>query len=321
MTKLYYCNKYMRFAVDSYLNIIEKISFPFSSYLREPMCKKSWISFYNVDYYVSHRQSSFFSWFYKIKPTASSNNNEEETSTVDVKPQEKSQYLDIWKRLYGSPEEMEIQKGNANNNGFYLFEKYFSFDPITEYHVLHYPIHLIFSNFKKKRGSTHIHNNLLLKYENHYLSKIVYLSNNDSIDIFSYNKNAVLDEETHSTLVSHPISKSISLYDIFPFMKQISLVNEVIPIPVSNVRFITVQYVHPKMKEPIEMVIGDEYYIDGNELFSFSFILRFLYYQKEDFYFDYNYKIEIIDSSMTQIELKWNKYILIETDSYSICFI
>jgi len=326
LTKLYYRNKQIRFLVDNYLYIIEKVSFPFSSYLREPTCKQNWISFFNVDYHVSYNQSSFFSWFKKIKPDKSDADSETRMSLVKI--QEKSQYIDIWNRLYGSPDEIEIYKGNANKNGFYLCEKYYSFNPITEYHILHYPIHMIFSNFKKKINSTHTPNNLLFKYENHYLSKIIYLSNNKPNETVSYKKNIILkdDTQTYSNIVSHGISSVVSLYDVFPFIKQNSFEKEGtlkkgINLPISNVRFITVQYVHPKMKEPVEMVIGDEYYVDGNELFSFSFILRFLYYQKEDFYFDYNYKIEIIDSSMTQIELKWNKYILIETDSYSICFI
>lgn len=328
LTKLYYCNNYIRGSVDYYLAIIEKLSKPFSSYLREPTCKKNWISFFNVDYHVSYNQTSFFSYFNKNK--SKKNDVDDEIPNAVIQSQENNEYINLCNRIYGSPEEIEIYKGNANHYGFYLCEKYFSFDPITEYHVLHYPIQMIFSNFRKKKVSTHLHNNLLFKYENYYLSKIVYLSNNESTETVSYKTKIGLKdnayEKQHSTMVSHSISKFISLYDIFPFIKQNLLEKENISkkgfhFPVSNVRFIAVQYVHPKMKESIEMVIGDEYYVDGNELFSFSFILRFLYYQKEDFYFDYNYKIEFIDSSMKQFELKWNQYILIEKDSYSICFV
>lgn len=86
----------------------------------------------------------------------------------------------------------------------------------------------------------------------------------------------------------------------------------------SNVYFLTVQYLHPKMTETIEIKIPESYYIVGNQLYSSIFVLRCLQYQSKRFVFDENYTLEILDNNITIFQLKSNEYISIEKDEYKI---
>jgi len=86
----------------------------------------------------------------------------------------------------------------------------------------------------------------------------------------------------------------------------------------SNVYFLTVQYLHPKMTETIEIKIPESYYIVGNQLYSSIFVLRCLQYQSKMFVFDENYSLEILDNNITIFQLKSNEYISIEKDEYKI---
>lgn len=86
-----------------------------------------------------------------------------------------------------------------------------------------------------------------------------------------------------------------------------------------KIRFLTAQYFHPSMKNPIDLTPSVNHYTVGNELFSPSFILRSLHYQKEPFFFDYDYTMEIIDNKLNTVELKCNEYIYIKNkDTYTV---
>ena len=86
----------------------------------------------------------------------------------------------------------------------------------------------------------------------------------------------------------------------------------------SNVSFISVNYVHPKMNSPIALNIDKSMLLTQNELFTPTFVRRYLDYQEEEFVFDMNYLIKIIDSDINMIELTSNQYIRIDKDKYAI---
>jgi hypothetical protein len=86
----------------------------------------------------------------------------------------------------------------------------------------------------------------------------------------------------------------------------------------SNVRFVSVEYVHPDLGEPIPIKLSKEYWQVGNELFSAAFILRYLEYQPVPYLFDDKYKVVFMDGNMDIIELCMGQYIVLGQNKYDI---
>ena len=86
----------------------------------------------------------------------------------------------------------------------------------------------------------------------------------------------------------------------------------------SNVRFVSVEYSHPDLGEPIPIKLSKEYWQVGNELFSAAFILRYLEYQSKPYLFDDKYKLVIMDNNMDIIELSLGQYIVLDKNKYEI---
>lgn len=86
----------------------------------------------------------------------------------------------------------------------------------------------------------------------------------------------------------------------------------------SKVEFMFVEYVHPKMGNTIEIVIPEGMWQTGNILFTPTFILRLLKHQTASYYFDLDYKINIMDHEVQNIILSSDRFILLEEKEYSI---
>jgi hypothetical protein len=86
----------------------------------------------------------------------------------------------------------------------------------------------------------------------------------------------------------------------------------------SKVNFIFVEYNHPKMSSSIELKIPEGMWMEGNELFTSAFVLRQLQHQGEYYYFDMNYILKILDSSVVEFTLNSRQYIVIQSDKYII---
>ena len=116
-------------------------------------------------------------------------------------------------------------------------------------------------------------------------------------------------------LIQHPHSNSIisNIICYNTINKKEIIFNEA-----SNVKFLSVRYFHKYMPEPIFFELDRSYYIVGNEILSDIFILRLLKYQTKYYYFDKNYTLEIIDNDINIKTLNFNKYILLEENSYKI---
>jgi hypothetical protein len=84
----------------------------------------------------------------------------------------------------------------------------------------------------------------------------------------------------------------------------------------SNVRFLSIEYVHPDMDRHISLDIPENMFYVGNELLSSTFILRFLEYVlgKNNFSFDDRYKILIMTKNIDFIELTFDKYLLLDSE-------
>jgi hypothetical protein len=86
----------------------------------------------------------------------------------------------------------------------------------------------------------------------------------------------------------------------------------------SKVEFMFVEYAHPKMGNTIELVIPEGMWRTGNVLFTPTFILRLLKHQTTSYYFDLDYKINIMDQDVQNITLSSNRFIVLEENSYII---
>ena len=92
------------------------------------------------------------------------------------------------------------------------------------------------------------------------------------------------------------------------------------PVTKSTVKFLSILYSHALMTKDIEIRISDEYYLDGNHLFSSVFIKRYLenHYWNQEYHFDENYKLSLMDDNIKFIELNSKNYIVLDKTKYQI---
>ena len=90
----------------------------------------------------------------------------------------------------------------------------------------------------------------------------------------------------------------------------------------SNIRskatFLTIEYTHPQMKKRLIMVLEKDLYFMNNVILSPLFIKRYLEYQPEEFIFDENYTINLMDNNINMITLTYPQSIMLTKDSYTI---
>ena len=88
----------------------------------------------------------------------------------------------------------------------------------------------------------------------------------------------------------------------------------------SSVRFLTVEYCHPRMKTTLLLNLEREYYLEGNHLFSAAFICRMLKYQNsaKDYYFDTNYTLKLMDNNINMTELVYGQYVVLEKEGFRV---
>ena len=86
----------------------------------------------------------------------------------------------------------------------------------------------------------------------------------------------------------------------------------------SKSSFLTVEYTHPKMQNRISIELGKELYFTNNVILSTLFIKRYLEYQPEEFIFDENYTVNLMDNNVNMITLTYSQSILLSEDSYKV---
>jgi hypothetical protein len=86
----------------------------------------------------------------------------------------------------------------------------------------------------------------------------------------------------------------------------------------SPAKFLCITYKHPEMEKSIEINIDKSWFYAGNVLLSSTFVLRALKYQSQQFFFDMNYTICIMDNDINIITLGSEKHILLTEDGYEV---
>jgi hypothetical protein len=88
----------------------------------------------------------------------------------------------------------------------------------------------------------------------------------------------------------------------------------------SSVKFLSIEYEHPDMNEPICIKLPSSFYLEGNSILSAAFIRQWLSETGEPYVFDNRYAIYIIDQDVSSIALSNKEYITILSDKkYTIC--
>lgn len=86
----------------------------------------------------------------------------------------------------------------------------------------------------------------------------------------------------------------------------------------SNVSFLSIEYTHPNMESSVFFELGQQFSIIGNELFSPSFVKYLLEHQFNEYIFDKDYVLNIMDGNMDIQQLTSNQYIRLLENRYHI---
>jgi hypothetical protein len=88
----------------------------------------------------------------------------------------------------------------------------------------------------------------------------------------------------------------------------------------STVRFLSIEYSHPKMAYSIPLELPKEMMYVGNHLFSPAFVARMLHYivGKDHFVFDMDYTIKIMDKNLQYFELTYYQYLYLDKTMYEV---
>lgn len=91
---------------------------------------------------------------------------------------------------------------------------------------------------------------------------------------------------------------------------------------ISNVRFMTVEYVTPSLKTPLIIDLSSFKFAVGSNILNYTFIywyLRNQYGNWVESVFDFKYKIHIIDSEFNIVELLPFNYLYLKENEYEVC--
>lgn len=87
----------------------------------------------------------------------------------------------------------------------------------------------------------------------------------------------------------------------------------------SDVKMLSVEYVHPSMRQSIFLELDKRIYWKHNVILSPLFVRRWLEYQPLPFVFDENYVLKIMDNNIHSMEIFSNQYIVLGDFDYSVC--
>lgn len=137
----------------------------------------------------------------------------------------------------------------------------------------------------------------------------------NNIYMFEYSKNNIKEKTEGPLFISKYNDLGASRYYVsYEIPKKLDF-NERIP---SNVRFLSIAYTHPNMKNQIIFELHKSWFVVGNQLLSSEFVFRQLVYQYEPFVFDNRYKIVLLNSNVEETQLTNNEYIEILENEYKV---
>jgi len=82
--------------------------------------------------------------------------------------------------------------------------------------------------------------------------------------------------------------------------------------------FLSIEYTHPSMSKGIVIELPTNMYIANNHILSATFVRRYLEHQDQEYTFDNNYVIKLLDTTITMMKIKANQYINIKRMGYEV---
>lgn len=138
--------------------------------------------------------------------------------------------------------------------------------------------------------------------------------NNPFINDVIKNDSSLLKDENKNNIILICLMKD----KYFVHFDYIYIENNSIELEKTNIQVISIFYSHPLMEDNIQLFIPEKMFIVNNCLFNAAFILRCLKMQNNNYYFDEDYIISIMDSNITEYEIKYNEYLHIGKNDFSI---
>lgn len=88
----------------------------------------------------------------------------------------------------------------------------------------------------------------------------------------------------------------------------------------SNVRFLCIEYKHPKLSNVLNIILNEKCFYKDNEILSPCFLSRYLAYNygTHMFFEDMNYTLTIIDSNLNFLTINKDSSIKLLIDDYEI---
>lgn len=109
------------------------------------------------------------------------------------------------------------------------------------------------------------------------------------------------------------IERMNTKYDVDRIIKILNHKHKLIKSP-----FLTIEYLHPKMKTKISIELKEGMCLEGNEILSPLFIKRYLEYQEKSYHFDLDYKVFIMDKNINMFEIGNEEFIKIQDKGYKV---
>jgi len=159
-----------------------------------------------------------------------------------------------------------------------------------------------------------------------YVLNEEYKTNFDEVFIYLFNTLYDSMNRQYKTFCNDTITNKSALFIMKLFTEDndtchiVSIHDAQIPstIQKSAAKFLSIEYKHPEMETSIEIHMDKTWFYTGNVLFTPTFVLRALKYQSQQFYFDMNYTICIMDKDINMIEFGSHKYILLTETGFEI---
>jgi hypothetical protein len=152
--------------------------------------------------------------------------------------------------------------------------------------------------------------NYIISMKNDLLIKTFFTICDYAKTIFQYSS------DVNDVLVLLKIEDKYVSYSFFKKSSQYN--NKKISLEHSDNEFINIKYSHPKMTNSIYLELDNSMYVEKNSLFTPAFVRRLLEYQLEEFVFDMDYELVLMDKNINMVELNSKQYIVLEKDSYNI---
>ena len=139
---------------------------------------------------------------------------------------------------------------------------------------------------------------------------------NGSLYIYQTNIRDNINNE--SMLILHSCSKSFRDLYVKPSYLTDKIDSGIIK---TNYKFISVEYFHDKLQEPITLNFPLELYFVNNIILTPIFVLWCLYNQPNHYIFDGNYELRIIDPDTNIIQITNKQKIFLEETEYKVLYV